>query len=124
MSNCPLHRARQIAQNLLDTVREAGFNWQGRTCSLTLSLGAVSTGQFGLDAQGLQAAAETASTLAKDAGGSRVHVYQGHGTGTLGRRAGSDWATRIATGLVRDRFHLFAQRVVRVDAPTGHAPAP
>jgi len=122
MPNCPLHRARQIGQTLLDTVREAGFNWQGRTCSLTLSVGAVSTGQFGLDAQGLLAAAEAASTLAKDAGGNRVHVYQGNGTGTLARSAETDWATRIATGLARDRFHLFAQRVVPVDAPPGDTP--
>ena len=123
MPNCPLHRARQIAQTLLDTVRDAGFNWQGRTCSLSLSVGAVSTGQFGLDAAGLLAAAEAASTLAKDAGGNRVHVYQGHGTGTLARSAESDWATRIASGLARDRFHLFAQRVVPIDAPAAHTPS-
>jgi len=120
MPNCPLHRARQIAQTLLDTVRGTGFNWQGRSCSLTLSVGAVSTGQFGLDAQGLIAAAEAASTLAKDAGGNRVHVYQGHATGTLARSAESDWATRIAAGLARDRFHLFAQRVVPIDMPGDH----
>jgi diguanylate cyclase (GGDEF)-like protein len=121
MPNCPLHRARQIAQTLLDTVRQAGFSWQGRTCSVGLSIGAVSTAQFGLDAAGLLAAAEAASTLAKDAGGDRVHVYQGDGTGTPGRSAEGDWATRIASGLARNRFHLFAQRVVPIDDPKGFA---
>jgi diguanylate cyclase (GGDEF)-like protein/PAS domain S-box-containing protein len=120
MPNCPLHRARQIAQTLLDTVRSAGFSWQGRTCSVGLSVGAVSTGQFGLDAAGLLAAAEAASTLAKDAGGNTVHVYQGHAT-VPARSAEGDWATRIASGLAHDRFHLFAQRVVPVDGPAGDA---
>ena len=120
MPNCPLHRARQIAQTLLDTVRDAGFNWQGRTCSVSLERGrGVDRVSSAWMPQGLLAAAEAASTLAKDAGGDRVHVYQGHGTGTPARGGEGDWATRIASGLARDRFHLFAQRVVPIDDPAG-----
>jgi diguanylate cyclase (GGDEF)-like protein/PAS domain S-box-containing protein len=121
MANCPLHRARQIAQTLVDAVRNAGFSWQGRTCSVRLSIGAVSTVQLGPDAAGLLAAAEAASTLAKDAGGDRVHVYQADGTGAPARSAEGDWATRIALALAGDRFHLFAQRVAPIDDPAGLA---
>jgi diguanylate cyclase (GGDEF)-like protein/PAS domain S-box-containing protein len=119
MANCPLHRARQIAQTLAEAVRQAGFNWQGRLCSVGLSIGAVSTGQLGLDCAGLLAAAEAASTLAKDAGGDRVHVYQADGTGAPARGSEGDWATRIASALAHDRLQLFAQRVVPTDDPAG-----
>jgi diguanylate cyclase (GGDEF)-like protein/PAS domain S-box-containing protein len=116
MPNCPLHRARQIAQALVDGVRHAGFTWQGRTCSVGLSVGAASTAQVGLNASALVAAGEVASTLAKDAGGDRVHVFQAAGAAAPSRSAESDWANRITSDLAGGRFHLFAQRVVPIGA--------
>ena len=121
MVNCPLHRAGQTAQMLVDAVRQAGFSWQGRTCSVGVSIGAVSTVQLGPDAANLLAAAEAACALAKDAGGSRVHLYQPD-SGPPAPSAGADWAARIAEALAGDRFHLYAQRIARVDDPARLAP--
>jgi diguanylate cyclase (GGDEF)-like protein/PAS domain S-box-containing protein len=116
MVNCPLHRAGQTAQMLVDAVRQAGFSWQGRTCSVGVSIGAVSTVQLGPDAASLLAAAEAACALAKDAGGNRVHLYQPDAE-PAAPSAGGDWAARIGAALAGDGFHLYAQRVAPVDDP-------
>jgi diguanylate cyclase (GGDEF)-like protein/PAS domain S-box-containing protein len=118
MVNCPLHRAGQTAQMLVDAVHQAGFSWQGRTCSVGVSIGAVSTVQLTPDAATLLAAAEAACALAKDAGGNRVHLYQPDAAAPA-QGAGADWAARLGEALAADRFHLYAQRVARVDDPAG-----
>ncbi len=74
LDNCPLDKACEIADGLIDTVGRLRFVWEGRHYQIGASVGIVAmSGQC--DVEHLLAQADAACYAAKDSGRNRVHVF-------------------------------------------------
>lgn len=122
LHNCGLNDALQIANNLLKAVQHFEFIWGAKKFTLGVSIGVVCiTPAFKRLAQVMNAA-DTACYAAKDAGRSRVHVYQNDGT-QLDRRHGEmDWVARAKRALAENRLFLEAQLIMPLDRVAREAP--
>ena len=72
---CPLDKARQIAGDVCNAVRDYRFVWQDRIFTVGISIGLVEVGRDNASIKDLLNAADSACYMAKQEGRGRVHVY-------------------------------------------------
>jgi diguanylate cyclase (GGDEF)-like protein/PAS domain S-box-containing protein len=119
---CPLPRARAIAEDMRQAVKEFRFSWDGRTFDIGASSGLAPIEAGSKAMTELLIAADQACYLAKEQGRNRVQVYH-ESHAILGQRHGEMlWITRLNEAFERRMFRLFAQPIVPLqgDGP-GHA---
>lgn len=105
--------ARARAEHLLERIATTPYPWQGRSFSLTASIGAVSfDAAHGPDPAELLAIADTACYLAKENGRNRVVVHNEDEQVSHRRRNEMDWVQRIREALAEDRFCLYFQELL------------
>jgi diguanylate cyclase (GGDEF)-like protein/PAS domain S-box-containing protein len=122
LHNCALNDALQVANDLLKAMQQFEFIWGTNKFLLGASIGVVGIhGGFKRIAQVMNAA-DTACYAAKDAGRSRVHVYQ-EDEAHLARRHGEmDWVARAKRALAENRLFLEAQRIEPLAPGTDEKP--
>ena len=76
LNNCPMKKAREIAETLVAAVNAFDFAWDGRAFKIGASVGLVSITSDAASAEDLLSQADVACYAAKDAGRNRVHVYR------------------------------------------------
>jgi diguanylate cyclase (GGDEF)-like protein/PAS domain S-box-containing protein len=122
LHNCGLDDALRVANELLNAVQQFEFIWGANRFMLGASIGVVGIhAGFKRIAQVMNAA-DTACFAAKDAGRSRVHVYQ-EDEAHLARRHGEmDWVARAKRALAESRLFLEAQRIQPLAPGTDEKP--
>jgi diguanylate cyclase (GGDEF)-like protein/PAS domain S-box-containing protein len=75
LAGCPLDKARQIADDVVQAVASHPFAWQDHVFDVGVSLGLVEVGKDSGSAEGVLSAADSACYIAKQQGRGRVHVY-------------------------------------------------
>ena len=73
--DCPLDRAREIANKLLDTVKSFRFIHAGESLQVGVSIGVVAIGSDCLDMHALFRAADASCYKAKGLGRNRIHIH-------------------------------------------------
>ena len=73
--DCPLERAREIAQKLLEAVTQFRFQHAGHELQVGVSIGVAAIGPDCLDMHTLFQAADASCYQAKGLGRNRIHVY-------------------------------------------------
>ncbi|MCB1826206.1 MAG: EAL domain-containing protein [Candidatus Competibacteraceae bacterium] len=112
LDNCPLDRARLIAQNVVSNIREHRFHWSGCTYQIGVSIGLVSITAEIQDITQLLTQADVACYIAKETGRNRVHLYRREDTETVQRHGEILGAAGLRDALERDRFRLYYQPIV------------
>lgn len=115
LDGCPLERAREIAQHLVDTVRSFRFEWDDKRFSVGVSVGLVAITGRATDLQELLAGADAACCLAKDKGRGRVQIFENYDEPIHDRHAQLDWLTRLNSAIEHDQFHLYFQKIFSID---------
>jgi diguanylate cyclase (GGDEF)-like protein len=116
LNECPSESAVLVAESLRQLVCDFRFSWLDRTFPIGASIGLVSFGDEGLTLAEVLRLADAACYVAKDSGRNRVHVYHA-GDKELALRDGEmDWIGRIHKALDDDRFVLYMQRIVALQA--------
>ena len=111
LSNCPLHKAKEIAEALLGRLREFRFVWEGRTFSIGVSIGVVPiAGQAGT-AETLLSHADVACYAAKELGRNRVHVYDADTSGADPRHREILRVADMRSAIDQNRFLLYSQPI-------------
>ena len=122
LHNCAVNDALQVANNLLKAVQQFEFIWSTNKFTLGASVGLVSINAGFKRIAQVMNAADTACYAAKDAGRSRVHVYQ-EDEAHLARRHGEmDWVARAKRALAENRLFLEAQLILPLDAAANEKP--
>ena len=119
LHNCGLNDALQIANNLLKAVQQFEFVWGANKFTLGVSIGVVGVDTGFKRIVQVMNAADTACYAAKDAGRSRVHVYQEEEARLSGRHGEMDWAARAKRALAENRLFLEAQPILPLEL-AGH----
>ncbi len=96
---------------LAAALRDYRFSWDGRSYTVSASMGLVSLADGGTPADVL-AAADAACYLAKDQGRSRVQVAHPRDPDLLRHQGQMRWTTRIHDALEEDAFRLRFQRIM------------
>ncbi|WP_018873696.1 EAL domain-containing protein [Thioalkalivibrio sp. ALJ16] len=111
LRHCPLERARTIAGNILETVRDLRFAWEGRRFDVGVSIGLVPVAPPVPTLPEVLSQADSACYAAKEAGRNRIYVWQPSDLGLRRRRGEMEWVGRIRAALEEERFTLFGQAV-------------
>lgn len=113
LESCPMERARQIAERIVESVDAYRFVGEdGRRYRVGLSVGlAPLDGRWATISQLLQGA-DSACYAAKKQGRGRVVVEDTLLSTSADAHGGATWGPRIEQAMDEDLFELFAQRVV------------
>ncbi|KAF1701454.1 bifunctional diguanylate cyclase/phosphodiesterase [Pseudoxanthomonas suwonensis] len=115
-------QARALAERMRQCIEEVVFPWEGRTYTVSASIGVVVADQPGATLKDILAWADSACYQAKENGRNRVHLYL-EDVDTTRRQGEMEWATRLRRAMEEDRLLLDYQEVVPLaPEPGDHAP--
>ena len=121
LENCPLSRAQGVAENLIASIRDFRFSWEHQLFQIGVSIGLVGIDETTDSAAHLLARADIACYAAKDAGRSRVHLFQEDDSDLTRRHLELLHVASLREALEQDRFVLYCQPIREVFNPTGPA---
>jgi diguanylate cyclase (GGDEF)-like protein/PAS domain S-box-containing protein len=116
LHDCPLDKAEGIAEKMREAAQRFRFVWDDRNFVISASIGVVPVGQPGDTVSSVLSAADTACYAAKDEGRNRVHVFRPGDADVARRRGEMELVSCLHEALEQDRFELYYQAIVPVDA--------
>ena len=111
LERCPLKKAKELADELLESIRQFRFSWQKKTFTIAASIGIVPIEGGGITIFEALRAADAACYRAKDDGRNRKHVYSPDDRELTKQRGELRWVTRIHEAFAEGRFHLYRQEL-------------
>ncbi|MDP3700598.1 MAG: EAL domain-containing protein [Hylemonella sp.] len=119
LDGCPLERAQLIAGDLLATVQDFRFQWEGKAYTVGVSIGLVEIAEHSGSRAEVFSAADTACYAAKEQGRNRVCVFQRDDADMSQRRREMGWAGRLNLALEENRFQLYFQSYLALGPEEG-----
>ncbi len=114
LEHCPPEQASRIANELLETIQDFRFLWDGKSFTLGVSVGLVPISECSGSLSKVLSTADAACYAAKDAGRNRIHVYSDDDSTLVRRHGEMQWVSRITEAIQGGRFHLYYQLIVPV----------
>lgn len=111
LDNGDLEQAAVVAERLREAVEDMNFVWNGRSFTITASIGLVQMTQGRATKDETLRTADLACYLAKEKGRNRVQIHNPSDTELLHRFGEMAWVQRIHDALDEGRFCLFAQKI-------------
>lgn len=121
LENGDLERAAIVAERLRQAVQDLNFVWNGRSFTITASIGLVQMRGRATKDETLRTA-DLACYLAKEKGRNRIQIHNPSDTELLHRFGEMAWVQRIHDALDEERFCLYAQNIAALH-DTAHAGA-
>ncbi|HEX7636626.1 MAG TPA: EAL domain-containing protein, partial [Noviherbaspirillum sp.] len=112
LENGDLDQAAILAERLRQTVEDMNFVWDGRTFTVTSSIGLVQMKREHTTQDEVLRTADLACYMAKEKGRNRVQIHNPTDTELQSRFGEMAWVQRIHDALDEERFCLFAQKIV------------
>ncbi|MCD9047277.1 bifunctional diguanylate cyclase/phosphodiesterase [Luteimonas sp. MHLX1A] len=113
--------ALALAERLRRCIDSVRFVWQGRTHSVSASIGVVMSDRAGATLQDVMAWADSACYQAKENGRNRVHLYREDDDSTR-RHSEMEWASRMRSAIEQGRLLLDYQEVVPLTTAAADGP--
>jgi len=120
---CPLDKARQIGEDICESVAAYRFSWQDHVFDIGVSIGMVEVGHESTSAEALLGAADSACYVAKQQGRGCVHVYSARDEVLARERGEIQWLQRLQRALSENRFELHVQPIIAVGGRAPNGPA-
>jgi diguanylate cyclase (GGDEF)-like protein/PAS domain S-box-containing protein len=123
LAGCPLDKAQQIAEDVVNAVAGHPFAWQDRVFDVGVSVGLVEVGKDSGSAESVLSAADSACYVAKQQGRGRTHVYSTRDEVTARERGEIQWLQRLQRALKENGFELYVQPIVAMGGRNRSGPA-
>lgn len=120
---CPLDKARQIAEDVCNAVKDYRFVWQDRIFEMGISIGIVELNSKTSALDDALSAADSACYVAKQEGRGRVHVYSARDEAAARQRGEIHWLRKLQTAIREERFELHVQPIISVAGRIPRGPA-
>lgn len=120
---CPLDKARQIGDDVCQTLAGYRFTWQDHAFNIGVSIGIVEVGHESTSAEALLGAADSACYAAKQQGRGCVHVYSARDEVLARERGEIQLLQKLQRALNESRFELHVQPIIAVGGRTANGPA-
>jgi EAL domain-containing protein (putative c-di-GMP-specific phosphodiesterase class I) len=115
LENCPLSKARKVADMLIDVVREYRFLWDQKTYQVGVSIGIVPIVAESVSRKQLMHDADQACYVAKDLGRGRAYTHT-EADSELTQRLGEKLQRKdISDALASESFLLLYQPIIALD---------
>lgn len=108
---CNIDKARDIANNLRQTIKDFQFVWDKKAFDVGVSIGLVEINENMRTLNDILKAADSACYVAKDLGKNRIHIYQDDDIQLTQRLGDMHSAQAVQNSLANDRFVLYAQEI-------------
>lgn len=115
LEHCSLAHAEEVAERMLQMVKEFRFTWQDKAFSIGVSIGLVMLDSPEQTHTELMRAADMACYAAKDKGRGRYHVYHPEDADLVQRRGEMEWVSQLTNALQHDQFVLHKQCIIALD---------
>ncbi len=119
LENCPLDKAKVIAEDLRGLISNFRFVWRDKSFSIGVSIGMAKITKDAQGADEVLSAADIACYAAKDLGRDRVHVYLDDDSELRRRQTEMQWVARIKNALEEGRFVLHQQKMCSLNRLNG-----
>ena len=116
LEHCTPEQASRVAQKICDQMEDYRFMHDGRRFRIGASIGLVPVDERWKTTEAIMQAADTSCYAAKEAGRNRVHFWFDTDLAMRTRHGQMQWTTKIEQALDDDRFVLFAQRIIPINA--------
>jgi len=112
LENCPLEKARHIAETVRDAISKLSFVWDNKVFESSVSIGVVPITATSGGLAELMRSVDSACYIAKDLGRNRTHILSEDDTAVAERHGELQWLHRIKNAINEDRIILFVQRIL------------
>lgn len=112
LENCPLEKASEITQGILEKIKDFQFSWEQQTFRIGASIGLVAITHYSGNVTNLFKQADAACYMAKDLGRNRIHVFHPDDVELAIRYGEMQWVGRIHAAIEQNSFCLFAQPIM------------
>lgn len=119
---CPLEKARQIADDVVQKVNDYRFVWKDKIFTIGVSVGLLEVSSESGALEEVISAADSACYVAKKQG-NHVHVYSSRDEAAARHRGEIQWLQKLQFALKEGRFELLMQPIVATSSTTGDGPA-
>ena len=109
---CPLEKAKEIAQELCETISHHVFRWDEERFNIGIACGMVEIQSDVSSIADVLNSADTACYIAKELGGSRYHVFTPEDSRVARDQGSVVWQHRIQEALTHNRFELHVQKIM------------
>lgn len=109
---CPLSKAKEIAQELCETISHHVFRWEEERFNIGVACGMVEIKSDVSTIVEVLNSADTACYIAKELGGSRYHVFANEDSRVARDQGSVVWQHRIQEALTHNRFELHVQKIM------------
>jgi diguanylate cyclase (GGDEF)-like protein/PAS domain S-box-containing protein len=120
---CPLEKARQIADDVVNSVNEYRFVWRDKIFNIGVSIGLVEIGAGSGAIEDILSSADSACYVAKKQGGLHVHVYSAREEASARHSGEIHWLQKLQGALRDNKFELYYQPIVHARADGVRGPA-
>ncbi len=114
LQRCSLDAAERLADQLLVTIKDIRFSWEGKLFDTKTSVGVAAITSDIRSVEDLLSKADTACYIAKQQGRNRVHVYQADDAAYVQHHGEVQWIPRINWALKNDRFEIYVQPIAPI----------
>ncbi len=118
LENCPIDRAKEIAERIRETIHGFRFSWKRHNFVIGASIGVVAIDPTCSSVEEVLSAADMACYAAKDLGRNRVHLYRRDDAELNRRHNEMQWASRITQAIEEDRLCLYQHSIVALNQST------
>lgn len=116
LEHCSLETAKNIADDLLETIRQFQFIWSDQSFTIGGSIGMVPITHNSSDLNTILRQADSACYAAKEAGRNRIHIYQENDSETAQRHGEIFWVQRLQSALETNQLRLYRQPICKTSA--------
>jgi len=109
---CPLSKAKEIAQEICETISHHVFRWEDQRFNIGVACGMVEIKSDVSAIADVLNSADTACYIAKELGGSRYHVFTQEDSRVARDQGSVVWQHRIQEALTHNRFELHVQKIM------------
>jgi len=112
---CNINDGLEIAQSLLDVVKDFRFSWEDKLFNVGASMGLVEFNAESGSYFDILSAADSACYSAKETGRNRVKVYQSEDAELSQRKGEMLWTTRLLEAMENEQLVLYCQQITSLD---------
>jgi diguanylate cyclase (GGDEF)-like protein/PAS domain S-box-containing protein len=111
LENCDVEKAREIAEDMINTIKNFNFNWDDYNFSISASIGIVEITADIDNCEDLLSRADSACYLAKESGRNSIQIYTPENDKLITQQREMHWVSRINHALEENRFQLYFQPI-------------
>ncbi len=114
LNHCSIKDATAVADKIRLIIKKYRFFYQDKLFDISACVGVVELNKDTGDFSEALRSADLACSVAKEAGGNRVHIFETNDENLVTHENQMQWVSRINIGLEENRFQIYRQKIMPI----------